>query len=104
MAVNVSHALLCSFAKIQAYSIGLTPSASVTGSSVLGGAASNSGMHLGLGMAAGAAACFTAGVQQVLLPQTVFHAGAVCYCMLPAQSLSTPSSSRTVAELLGTGR
>lgn len=34
------------------------------GSSVLGGAASNSGMHLGLGMAAGAAACFTAGVQQ----------------------------------------
>ena len=84
MAVSVPHALLCSCAKFQAYSIGLTPSVSVTGSSVLGGAASNSGMHLGLGMAAGAAACFTAGVQQVLLPQTVFHAAHGCSLLLHA--------------------
>jgi len=50
------------------------PSLSVTGSGVIGAAPINSSMHLGLGMAAGAAACLSAGMQQVLLPQTVFHA------------------------------
>ncbi len=68
MAVSVSHALLWLCARFQAYSIRLISSVYVTGSSVIGAAPINSGMHLGLGMATGAAACLTAGVQQVLLP------------------------------------
>lgn len=89
MAVSMSYALLCSCAKFQAYSIGLIPSVSVTGSNVVGAAPTNSGMHLGLGMAAGAAACLSAGVQQVvLLPHFRFiHPTTIHHCMLPVQKL-----------------
>ena len=71
--------------QVQAYSIGLISSVRVTGANVIGGAPTNSGMHLGLGMATGAAACLSAGVQQVLLPQTVHYTqhSTIHHSMLP---------------------
>ncbi len=91
--------------QVRAFSIGLISSVHLTGSSVIGGAPTNSGMHLGLGMATGAAACLSAGVQQVLLPQTVHYKqhSTIHHSMLPVQKLLILSASRTVAELLGTG-
>ncbi|DBB02452.1 TPA: hypothetical protein ACH3X3_011448 [Trebouxia sp. C0006] len=70
------------------------------GSSVIGGAPTNSGMHLGLGMAAGAAACLSAGVQQGPSPMVMQGGNGVGPYTGPSMVVGSP----TPPHLQGIGR